>query len=140
MEQKFAFDLSVDSFIRIEVRNMQRRLDRASLLDNLGPGFGLGSFLSTFIIGSSSSCVCPLVQLWDHDVITSDNFLGHADIAIGSISQDSDTPLQAMLTLSPEASKTLALAGDLEVTVTLPVVTLLWSGECCLIGVLEQLE
>ncbi len=56
------------------------------------------------------------MQLWDHDATTSDDFLGHADIAIGSMIFKR-APLQGMLTMSHEALK--MLAWDVEVHETL---------------------
>ena len=49
-------------------------------------------------------------QLWDHDLASSDDFLGHVDIALDGISKSS--PLQGAFNLSDDAKKAMAKASE----------------------------
>jgi hypothetical protein len=49
-------------------------------------------------------------QLWDHDLASSDDFLGHVDIALYGISKSS--PLQGAFNLSDDAKKAMAKASE----------------------------
>ncbi len=57
-----------------------------------------------------------VMQLWDHDVTSSDGFLGHAVTALGDICKGA--PLQCMFTMSHEALRIMMPGpGDVQVAV-----------------------